>query len=148
LVEVGAAPPTDWCDFEDWVRLPADELEVVTRVAGVESRAGPLAASPWIDELDLLRCEEAWVALSPLEARMMRLLLQRVRGVVKRDELTRAGWPSDTPGRERDLNTAMKSLRRKIRSLSLEIHTVAGRGYLVDVVQSHALDASTPALTA
>jgi DNA-binding response OmpR family regulator len=136
LVEVGAAPPNDWTDSEDWVRLPADEEEIAARIAGVESRSRMLMSSAWIDEFDVLRNGDSWVALSPLEARLMRELLAHERAVVRRDDLVDVAWPSATAARAMDLNKPMRLLRRKASSIGIEIHTVAGRGYLAEAVVS------------
>jgi two-component system response regulator MprA len=130
LVPPGAAPPTDWSDIEDWVRLPVDDGEMAARVAGVAQRARAWRERPRVDEHDLLWVTDQWVALSPLEARLTRRLLTSLRSVVRRSELARAGWP-DAPD-EPDLNAAMKSLRRKVASVGLVIHAVAGKGYLAE----------------
>ena len=133
LVEIGAAPPTDWGHLEDWVRMPADEQELAARVSLVERRAEAVADHPWIDDECLLRRGNVWVALTQLEVRLLRPLLEHVRTVVRRDELARAAWPDDESGGERNLATPIKTLRRKIAPLDISIHTISGRGYLVEV---------------
>jgi DNA-binding response OmpR family regulator len=142
LVEIGTAPPDDWTDWEDWVRLPSDEQEIAARIAGVESRCRALTSSAWIDEFDVLRLSDSWVALSPLESRLMRVLLDHERTVVRRSDLIDAAWSSADHEIAKDLNTPMKLLRRKAKGVGIEIHTIAGRGYLVDVVKAESR--STP----
>jgi Transcriptional regulatory protein, C terminal len=133
LVESGKAPPGSWALWEDWVRLPADEQEMAARVAAVELRSRALPSSAYIDEFDVLRNRASWVALSPLEARLMRVLLDHERAVVRRKHLIEVAWPGADRTGANDLNTPIKVLRRKVDSVGIAIHTIAGRGYLVEV---------------
>ncbi|MCU1375226.1 MAG: helix-turn-helix protein [Actinomycetia bacterium] len=89
---------------------------------------------PTLEEYDLLRRGDEWVALSSSEALVMALLLDRVGRVVGRDRLEAAVWPQDSPPRSL-LNQLVIRVRRRIAPLDLEIATVRGRGYLLrDVV--------------
>jgi hypothetical protein len=108
LVEVDVVPPDPRDCLEDWIRVPASEL----------------------------RFSGAWVPLPPVEARLMRAMLDRFGAVVSRDALARAGWPDGAPGRNA-LDVHVLRLRRRLTPLTLAIRTVRSRGYLVESVNAH-----------
>jgi DNA-binding response OmpR family regulator len=85
-----------------------------------------------IDDDGLFRVGDEWVALPPVEHRLARALLDRIGTVVTRDALARAGWPEGAPGRNA-LDVHVLRLRRRLAPLSLTIHTVRSRGYLLAV---------------
>jgi DNA-binding response OmpR family regulator len=51
--------------------------------------------------------------------------------VILRDDLTRAGWPVEAPGRNA-LDVHILRLRRRIDALGLSVRTVRSRGYLLE----------------
>ena len=59
------------------------------------------------------------------------VLVESYKGVVRRDDLTRAGWPGDNPGRNA-LDVHILRLRRRVEPLGLSIRTVRSRGYLLE----------------
>ena len=69
LVERGAPPiPAD--DLEDWIRLPADDLDLRVRVEALRRRTdGDAGATPVLDDDGVLRLGDRWVSLPPVEAR-------------------------------------------------------------------------------
>ena len=79
---------------------------------------------------------DAWAALSPLQARVMRCLLEREREVVQARDLVAAAWPEGDGEDRADVNTPIKVLRRKSAPIGIMIHTVASRGYLVEVTEA------------
>jgi len=99
LVEDGV-PPVPVDDLEDWIRVPAGEVDLRVRVDGlrhrVESRLRPV---PELDGDGVLRLDGLWVSLPPVEARLTAALLDRYGAVVSRDNLAHAGWPEGSPGR-------------------------------------------------
>ena len=132
LVENGAPPPRSTDEFEDWVRVPADEVDLHARVENLsrklESRT---QLAPELDDDGVLRAGAGWVPLPPVEARLTSALLDRYRSVVSRDALSRAGWPHGAPGRNA-LDVHVLRLRRRIAPLGLAIRTVRSRGYLLE----------------
>jgi len=133
LLEDGAPPPSaETDDFEDWIRVPAGDVDLRARVEGlrrrVEARANP---SPALDDDGVLRLGDRWVSLPPVEARLTAALLGRYGAVVSRDALARAGWPAGAPGRNA-LDVHMLRLRRRLSPLALAIRTVRSRGYLLE----------------
>lgn len=138
LVEEEAPAPLVTDPFEDWVRLPALDGDVRSRVESLRSRAqtfGP--AVPALDQDGVLRFGQAWVSVPPVEAKLLRLLLERLGSVVGRDVLTGNGWPDREPGRNA-LDVHVLRLRRRIEPLGLAVRTVRSRGYLLEVADVHA----------
>ena len=132
LVENGAAPPRTSDDLEDWVRVPADEVDLHARVENLNRKAESRTdAMPELDEDGVLRAGAGWVPLPPVEARLTSALIDRYRSVVSRDSLARAGWPHGAPGRNA-LDVHVLRLRRRIAPLGLAIRTVRSRGYLLE----------------
>jgi len=140
LVEDGAQPPTGHDTLEDWVRVPASEVDVQARMATLAARAQAVA-SPLLDIDGVLRFGSLWVSLPPVEARLTRALLERYGAVVSRELLSRAGWPDGAPGRNA-LDVHVLRLRRRLSPVHLAIRTVRSRGYLLEpgqaVSQRHA----------
>jgi two-component system, OmpR family, response regulator len=131
LVERGAPPiPSD--ELEDWIRLPADDLDLRVRVEALRRRTGSDAGNvPALDDDGVLRMGDRWVSLPPVEARLTRALLERFGAVVSRDALARSGWPTGSPGRNA-LDVHVLRLRRRLSPLRLAIRTVRSRGYLLE----------------
>ena len=133
LVEGDEPPPVVADDMEDWIRMPAGDLDVQARVETLRrrSRRGRLAAVPELDDDGLLRVDDRWVSLPPVEARLTGALLDRFGAVVSREALAHAGWPHGAPGRNA-LDVHMLRLRRRVSPLALSIRTVRSRGYLLE----------------
>lgn len=132
LVEDGAAPPLVDDPLEDWVRVPAQELDVRARLDTLALRASRAAPDlPTLDDDGVLRFHGSWASLPPVEARLGEALLERFGAVVSRDTLARAGWPEGTPGRNA-LDVHVLRLRRRLLPLRLAIRTVRSRGYLLE----------------
>ena len=87
---------------------------------------------PTMDDDDLLHRGDEFVALSRSEAAVVAVLLERFGRVVARDRLEAAVWPSATPRRSM-LNQLMIRVRRRVEPLGLEVATVRGRGYLLQL---------------
>ena len=135
LLEDGVAPPlADPDDLEDWIRVPAGDVDLRARVEGLRRRSeARVDPSPALDDDGVLRLGDRWVSLPPVEARLTAALLDRYGAVVSRDALARAGWPEGSPGRNA-LDVHMLRLRRRLSPLALAIRTVRSRGYLLERV--------------
>lgn len=133
LLEDGAPPPSaEADDVEDWIRVPADEVDLRARVEGLRCRVkARMDPSPALDDDGVLRLGDRWVSLPPVEARLTAALVGCYGAVVSRDALARAGWPAGAPGRNA-LDVHMLRLRRRLSPLDLAIRTVRSRGYLLE----------------
>ena len=132
LLEAGVLPPLVEDPLEDWVRIPAPESDVRARLDTLTLRARLRAPSmPTLDDDGVIRHNGLWASLPPVEARITRLLLERLGAVVSRDSLSRAGWPDGAPGRNA-LDVHVLRLRRRLAQVGLAIRTVRSRGYLLE----------------
>lgn len=139
LLDEGTPPPGEVDELEDWIRLPADDIDVRARAEQLILRSRRhLPARPVLDG-GVLRVGERWVALSPLESRLTAILLERMGAVVSRDTLARIGWPAGTKARN-TLDVHVVRLRRRLGSVGLAIHTVRSRGYLLELSGSREQD--------
>lgn len=135
LLDEDAAPPRQVDCLEDWIRIPAPDVDVDARAENLitRSRSHHLTA-PTLDA-GVLRVGERWVPLSPLEARLTTVLLERMDTVVSREALARAGWPEGA-GARNTLDVHAVRLRRRLASVGLAIRTVRARGYLLELSDS------------
>lgn len=131
LVEDDAAPPQVVDALEDWIRVPATEVDLRSRLGTLAARAPGRSWVPELDDDGVLRMGDHWVALPPVESRLVAALLGRYGAVVSRDALGRAGWPDGAPGRNA-LDVHVLRLRRRIAPLAMAIRTVRSRGYLLE----------------
>ena len=133
LVEGGSPPPPpSEDDLEDWIRVPADDVDVRLRLDGLAARsARHVTDAPDLDPDGVLRFASAWVSLPPVEARLTRALVDKFGAVVGREALARAGWPEGAPGRNA-LDVHVLRLRRRLVTVGLSIKTVRSRGYLLE----------------
>jgi hypothetical protein len=131
LVAPDAEPPDDWDGLTDWVRLPVDDRDLRARVATLQ-RLASHAPTPFVDEYDVCWRGSRWVALAPIEARIVGALLARCGSVVSRSELGAAVWPDGMPA-PRALDGRLRRLRDRIEPLGISIHNVRRRGLLLEV---------------
>jgi DNA-binding response OmpR family regulator len=130
IVDENVAPPVDTTAFEDWARASADPVEVHARLTALAARAAAVSGTrPWVDASGILHWHESWVALRPIEARLMDQLIQCFGRVIGREELELAGWNEPVGGRALDLQ--LVRLRRRITCLGLVIRNLRGQGYLL-----------------
>ncbi|HEX7133080.1 MAG TPA: winged helix-turn-helix domain-containing protein [Iamia sp.] len=132
VLDAEAPPPLVWDDLEDWVRAPADPVEVQSRIATLAERAATVATPmPVVDADGIVRWRGEWVAVPPIEARLLALLADRVGEVVRREDLVGAAWPRGLAS-DRTLDGRIKHLRRRLAPLGLVIRTVRGVGFLLE----------------
>ena len=125
-------PPFDLDDLEDWIRVPALEVDRLARLDGLRRRAGAaVRPAPTIDDNGLVRAADGWVSVPPVEASLCRTLLERFGSVVSRAELETAAWP-DGDIQRNALDVRILRLRRRIEELGLAIRTIRSRGYLME----------------
>jgi len=132
LVESGAAPPLPADELEDWIRVPAQDVDLLARLAGLERRSRENAVvRPEVGEDGVLRMGRDWVSLPPVDHRLAAALVERFGTVVSREALAEAGWPHGSPARNA-LDVHVLRLRRRLGPLGLVIRTVRGRGYALE----------------
>ena len=130
LITPDVDPPTCPDVLEDWVRTPVDPRDLEARVSALELRAAR-ALPPRLDANSCLHAGSRWVALTPIESRLVKLLLERFGLVVSRGALVGAAWPKRKPTNNQ-LDLHMMRLRRRLEPLGLALRTVRARGYSLD----------------
>ena len=128
LVGEGEPAPVTVDPMEDWIRLPADERDLQARVESLSRRT---SVEPSLDSDGILRNGDRWVALPPIEARLVEILLERFGRVVARGDLVQRVWPDEEPNRN-VLDVHVLRLRRRLEPVGLAIRTVRKRGYVLD----------------
>ena len=129
------SPPVTTDDLEDWLRTPADEIEIRIRIATLRGRASRNRAALSIED-GVLRAGDRLVVLSPIQARLAAALINRMNTVVGRDTLARHAWPDGAPADRNSLDVHIAKLRRMVAGTDIEICTVYRRGYLLRVVSA------------
>ena len=130
LVPKGMAPPADLDRLEDWVSASADADEIEVRLATLAARIDH--GAPMIDDDDVLRFGDRWIALGPIEARIARVLTAHAGEVVARGELERAAWGNE-PVRPNTTDRLMHRLRIHTARVGLSLATVRGKGYVLEI---------------
>ena len=132
LLEDGVAPPFPIRLLEDWIRVPADELDLVARVRRLDALSSdPRPDRPTLDEEGILHLGSRWTALSAGEAALARRLVASFGLLVRRDELLAA--LDDSPDRRpRTVDLQICRLRRRIEPFGLIVSAIRGRGYVMD----------------
>ena len=111
LVAAGEEPPETSDELCAWVRVPAHERDVQSRIVELRSRAS--VARPILGDHGVLWRGTRWVALSPIETRLTAAFVARPGRVLSRARLEKTGWPDGTPNdRSVDARSATQSDRR------------------------------------
>jgi hypothetical protein len=132
VVEAGLEAPV--CDdiYEDWVRTPVTSPDLKARADALVHRYHR-NRSPQLDEDGVLRFASESVTLSPMQAKLLSLLVSQFAQVVPREALrSRLGHGQGSMSRNA-LDLHMMRIRHRISSLGLTIRTVWGRGYVLDI---------------
>jgi len=143
LVAPGVAPPRVTSCIEDWVRLPADDVDLRARLAALGERAARHPAGPVVEEHGCLSHRGATVFLPPVDEHVARALIERLGQPVSVEELRARAWPDG--GSDTALRVHISRLRRRLAPLGLSITSVRRRGYLI--TDAGAVDAVTTAIS-
>ncbi len=133
LVARDAAPPEEWDDLEDWIRLPLDPGELQQRARTLRRRARA-TERPSFDDDGLLRVGDQWLDLPPGPRAVVEVLVGRFGEVVYADELAKAYLESGGSPRQSARKTMIVRVRQRLGELGLELHNVRDSGYLLDWV--------------
>ena len=125
---------------DDYVCKPFSPREVMARVKALLRRAeGRVATTqrPWtVDDQGLrIAWRDRWLSLTPLEFRMLRLLLSRPGRVFSRAQLLDSVHSDIRDVSDRAIDTHVKNLRRKVQAVDPGadcIASVYGVGYRFD----------------
>jgi hypothetical protein len=131
LIASDAAPPEDWDELEDWVRMPLDTDELQHRARTLRRRARA-TERPWVDDDGLLRVGDRWLDLPTGPRAVVELLVRRFGEVVYGDELAEAYLDAGGSARESARKTMIVRVRHRLADIGLALHNVRDSGYLLD----------------
>jgi DNA-binding response OmpR family regulator len=131
VVAVSEPPPPQWSEFEDWVREPLRQAEVLVRATTVARRADVLGA-PRLDLLGRLSFRSRTVALSDSQARVVGRLLECPGEVVADQEIIELFAAGGASTHAEALKTAVRRIKDTLAPLGLRVTRVRSAGYLVD----------------
>jgi biotin operon repressor len=141
LVEHGVTPPCVTGCIEDWIRLPADDVDIRARLAALHERAARHPPAPVVEESGGLSHRGTTVFLSPVEEQVARALIEHLGHPVSAEELRACAWSDGGSGTA--LRVHISRLRRRLAPLGLAIKSVRRRGYLI--LDAEAVDATLAA---
>ncbi|HEY4331329.1 MAG TPA: helix-turn-helix domain-containing protein [Ilumatobacteraceae bacterium] len=132
LVAQDADPPEVIGVNEDWIRVPADERDIVHRAQRLSQWVAHLASERLvIDANRIAHRGGAAVVLGELEAALLRLLMND-HGLVSRESLETSLWPDGAPS-QRSLDNLVFRLRGHLEHLGVAVRSARGRGFLIEV---------------
>ncbi len=137
LVE-GAGLPLVMADpLEDWIRVPADAADLELRAETLRRRVQQNdLVRPEMDDAGLVRFGSEWVALPPVEARIMSALVDKWGAVVSRETLSAHGWPDDSVSGRNALDVHVTRIRKRLHGSGLALRTVRSKGYLLEAARA------------
>jgi hypothetical protein len=131
LVAPEADPPDAGDCEQDWIRLPVDPRDVAARLEMLNQRAASHYALPTVDDHGRLHHRGRWVPMSPIERRLMELLVSRFGAVVGGDDLREHAWPNQ-PATPTALRVHMTRLKKRIAPLGLAISGIRPWSYVLE----------------
>ncbi len=93
----------------------------------------PDVAVPEIDSLGVLRHHGAWISLSPTHEAIMRALVAQMGQAIARADLAALTWPGGGPDHHA-IDVHIHRLRPRLEKIGLVIHTLRGRGFMLESV--------------
>jgi hypothetical protein len=136
LVDPGATPPASGSCLQEWLRLPADDLELRARLANLAKRAASHPRPPAIDGFGHLTHRGGSLFLSPIDQRLVQALVENFGGIVAESELIKTVWPDGA--KNQVLRVHVSRLRQRLKPLGLTIKCARNTGYVM-------AEATTPA---
>lgn len=137
LVEGSGLPLVTSDPLEDWIRVPADADDLALRVETLRRRVDEShELRPEMDEAGLVRFGSEWVALPPVEARIVAALVNQWGAVVSREELGKQGWPDDSVNGRNALDVHITRIRKRLLGSGMALRTVRSQGYLLEAAPS------------
>ena len=88
---------------------------------------------PSIDDFGVVRHRGSWLAVSPTQEAIMRYLIERFGEPASRTQVAAAIWPEGGPD-PHAIDVHIHRLRPRLKKLGLVIHTLRGRGYLLEAM--------------
>jgi hypothetical protein len=131
LLTPGAAPPEQWDELEDWVRLPLDPDEIRARARSLRRRART-TARPVLGSDGILRVGERWIDVPIGQVPVVELLVAHFGQIVYAEVIEKVYLDGGGSPRTSARKAMIVRLRRRVAELGLELHNVRDCGYLLE----------------
>lgn len=131
VVDAGASPPATLSDLEDWVGGGDGPTDTVARTENLRRRAAR-RVHPVLDADGLLRYGGRWIDISPAQVPVIALLVQNFGSLVRLDEIKGAYQAGGGSGHLGSISTVIARMRRRVEHVGLELHSIRGRGLVLD----------------
>jgi hypothetical protein len=132
LVDPEATPPSSGSCFEEWLTLPASDLELHARLVNLAKRAASHPRPPAVDDFGQLTHRGGSIFLSPIDQRLVQALIENYGGIVADSELIRMVWPEGASNQV--LRVHVSRLRQRLKPLGLTIKCARKAGYVIGEV--------------
>jgi hypothetical protein len=129
LVRPDTAPPISERCLEDWLVLPATDIEIQTRLINLARRAARHSHPPTVDHLGQVTHRGMSVFLPPTDLRVMQALVEKFGAIVTEPELVEKVWPDGASNQV--LRAHVSRLRHRLAPIGLTIKCVRNAGYLI-----------------
>jgi hypothetical protein len=130
LVAAGALPPR-LDSNEDWIRIPADERDLLDRMQRLAAEFDRRRRPPYLEADVVLRYGGRTVVVSDGEAAVLRPLIARFGELVTWDVLRGHLWP-DAERTARAMSARVFRARVRIEPIGLTVYTIRRRGVVLD----------------
>lgn len=118
---------------EDWVRVPADDGDLIARLERLAMAVERLRHErPTLDAQRMVHFAGAHVLLTRSQAAVVALLLDRPGSVVSRQRLEAAVWPDAAVG-PRALDAVVFRVRRRLAGLGIVVRNAHAHGFALDL---------------
>jgi DNA-binding response OmpR family regulator len=129
LVRPDTPPPMSESCLEDWLLLPATDVEIQTRLINLARRAARHSHPPTVDDLGQVTHRGRSVFLSPTDQRVMQALVEKFGAIVTEPELINRVWPDGATNQV--LRAHVSRLRHRLLPIDLTIKCVRNAGYFI-----------------
>lgn len=127
---------------DDYMTKPFHTEELLARIRALERRPKGLHEQGLLGFGDLtlnphtltLSCQDREITLSPKEAQILEILINRKKTVSSKDLLIEKVWGYDSDAEDSHVETHISLLRKKMTSVQTEVslRTIRGSGYILD----------------
>lgn len=132
VVEAGADAPICSDIREDWVRAPITRNDLVARMSALRAKTAEYS-TPRVDPCGIVYHRSRSVAVSPTETELLQLLAEHFGELVPRQKLKKQLSERAGEASRNALDLHIMRIRRRIAPIGLVMHTVRGRGYVLNV---------------
>lgn len=132
LIDEGIEPPEPIDQLEDWLRWPADPVDLLVRTQHLERRRyREQDQRPQLGDDGLLRRGMTWVAITPVQLPVLSLLLANVDRVVPFPQIVRAYASAGGSDHPTSVRTVLNRLHHRVAVVGLELVSVRQRGVML-----------------